>query len=166
MNESWSTMRQVPQNMLQERLETVKELFADEQETELYEVVKDKATGEHYLHYAYMHLAIAEGTRESFHQLLPLDSDDVLAVLFGEQGYAYPEFWRKPFLRNGPDGAYVWFDPTEGWEGAAEREERLAGEIVGMLGDWKRKGEHDAESVKRLLDQIERTFRENEKRDP
>lgn len=159
MNESWTSMRQVPQDSLQERLQTVKEIAKDDKDTELYEIVKDSATGEHYLHYAYMHLSVAEGTEESFHQLLPLDNDDVLAVMFGEQGYAYPDHWRRPFLRNGPNGTYVWFDPSDNLTGSSDENERLAGEIAGMLGEWKQHGRTDAESVKKLLERIDRTMK-------
>jgi hypothetical protein len=162
MNESWTTMRQVPQDMLQERLQTVKELAKDENETELYEIVKDSSTGEHYLHYAYIHLTVADGTEEAFHQLLPLESDDVLAVMFGEQSYAYPDHWARPFLRNGPNGTYVWFDPSENLEGAASDNEKLAGEIAGMVGEWKRQGQLDADSVKQLLERIDRTLKRDE----
>lgn len=165
MNESWTTLGQVPQQALQERLQTVKELAGGEQESELYEIVKDAATGDHYLHYAYLHLNVADGTEESFHQLLPLDSDDVLAVLFGEQPYAYPEHWQRPFLRNGPDGTYVWFDPTENWNGAADENERLAGEVADMIGEWKRLGQRDEESVRRLLEKIDRKLKPEQDQD-
>ncbi|PYI55865.1 hypothetical protein [Paenibacillus flagellatus] len=158
MNESWSAMKQVPQDTIQERLQSVKELSEDADGTELYEVVKDTATGEHYLHYAYLHLNVADGTKESFHHLLPLGSDDVLGVLFGEQPYAYPDHWTRPYLRNGPDGTYVWFDPSETIEGAAEENEKLAGDIASLLGEWKKRGRHDPDSVKELLERIDRTM--------
>lgn len=78
------------------RIVPVKELL--QTDLDLYEVSKDAETGEHYLHYAYMHRDFSNtGEPESFHYLLPIDSDDVLGMIFGEQGYAYPEFWRKAF---------------------------------------------------------------------
>lgn len=155
MSESWKEQKQISQDVLQNRLETIKELGGDAAETELYEIVKDSATGEHYLHYAYLHLAVADGTKESFHQLLPLDSDDVLGLMFGEQPYSYPDHWRSPFLRNGPDGTYVWFDPSETIEGAGEDQEQLAGDVAHILGSWKREGARDPESVKRMLEEID-----------
>ncbi|MEF3301604.1 hypothetical protein [Paenibacillus sp. GYB003] len=159
MSDSWTAMRKVPQSSLQERLETVKHLAGDDAQTELYEIVKDTRTGDHYLHYAYLHLTVADGSTESFHQLLPLESDDVLAILFGEQPYAYPDHWRRPFLRNGPDGTYVWFDPEENLHGADDEHERLAGEIAGMLGAWKQAGQYDSESAKALLERIEQAMK-------
>lgn len=162
MSDSWITMRQVPQQLLQERLQTVKELPAPGGDAELYEIVKDAETGDHYLHYAYMHLTVADGTEESFHQLLPLESDDVLGMMFGESGYTYPNHWSRPFLRNGPDGTYVWFDPATNLEGDTDEHERLAGEIAGMLGAWKQSDRRDPESVKELLDRIDRTMKRDE----
>lgn len=149
-------MRQVPQNQLQERLESVKDLSGDPEGTQLYRIVKDSATGEHYLHYAYMHLYVSDGTKEMFHQLMPLESDDVLAILFAEQPYEYPDHWRRPFLRNGPDGTYVWFDPSGVLEGADEENEKLAGDIAALLGEWKSRGASDPDSVKELLEKIDR----------
>lgn len=162
MSESWSSMRQVPQQMLQERLQTVKSLYEDERGAELYEIVKDTQTGEHYLHYAYMHVTVADGTEESFHQLLPLESDDVLGMMFGELGFTYPDHWQKPFLRNGPNETYVWFDPSSNLEGADDDKERLAGEIAGMLGRWKQEGRHDPESVKELFARIDQAIKREE----
>ncbi|GAA3404554.1 hypothetical protein ACFFNY_27070 [Paenibacillus hodogayensis] len=164
MSESWTSMSQVPQQQLQDRLQSVKTLAGDERAAELYEIVKDADTGDHYLHYAYMHLTVADGEEQTYHQLLPLDSDNVLGILFGGQPYAYPDHWRSPYLRNGPDGTYVWFDPSQSFEGAAEGQEKLAREVVGMLGEWKRRGTYDSESVKRLLEQIDRTMERDEER--
>lgn len=162
MNESWTSMRHVPGQQLQDRLQSIKELTANENGTELYEIVKDSVTGEHYLHYAYLHVTVADGTEQSYHQLLPLESDDVLGVMFGETEYAYPDHWRRPFLRNGPDDMYVWFDPTDNLDGASAENEQLAGEIAGMLSEWKQGERRDAASLKELLDQIERKMKQDE----
>jgi hypothetical protein len=156
MSESWKERKQIPQDELQDRLQTIKELGGGDEGTELYEIVKDTGTGEHYLHYAYLHLTVADGTKESFHQLLPLESDDVLGLMFGEQPHTYPDHWQRSFLRNGPDGTYVWFDPSETIEGAGADAEQLAGDAADILGAWKREGARDPESVKRILDEINR----------
>ncbi len=158
MTESWTTMRQVPQDMLQERIETIKPLRGDS--NELYEIVKDKETGDHYLHYAYKHLHVSDGSEENFHQLLPLDSDDVLGIMFSEQSYSYPDHWKNAFLRNGPDNAYVWFDPSDIREEADK--EAKAAEMVEMLRQFKASGQTDSESVQRLLDQIDLKLKDGE----
>ncbi|WP_127584488.1 hypothetical protein [Paenibacillus koleovorans] len=152
MAQSWKQEKHVSQDTLQERIEMIKALNGSE--NELYEIVKDRETGDHYLHYSYRHLHVGDGNEEFFHQLLPLDSDDVLAVMFGEQLYTYPEHWSKPFLRNGPDGTYVWFDPGE-LEPEAEQERR-AEEAFGMLKAFKSKGRSDEQSVRELLERIEK----------
>lgn len=163
MNGDWKSRRQIPQGELQEKLETVRELSKDENETEMYEIVKHAETGEHYLHYAYIHWNVSDGSKESFHQLLPLESDDVLGIVVGGQPYTYPEHWQRSFLRNGPDGTYIWFDPTGILESEADDHDRIAGELSGMLGAWKKEGLHDEESVRKLLEEIERKLgRESE----
>jgi hypothetical protein len=151
-------MRQVAQDMIQERIETIKPLSGDA--NELYEIVKDKDTGEHYLHYAYKHLHVSDGSEENFHQLLPLDSDDVLGIMFSNQGYSYPEHWKIAFLRNGPDQTYVWFDPSDIHE--EDDKERKAAEMVEMLRQFKAAGQTDLESVKKLLDQIDKKLNDGE----
>lgn len=159
MSESWKSLRQVPQDMLQERIETVKPLSDDS--NELYEIVKDRETGDHYLHYAYKHLHVSDGSEETFHQLLPLDSDDVLGLIFGEQAYKYPEQWTQAFLRNGPDGSYVWFDPSELQEEAVKQ--RKAEEMVDIMRTFKSTGQVDENSVKKMLEEIERKLSDGEK---
>jgi hypothetical protein len=159
MSESWKSLRQVPQDMLQERIETIKPLNDDS--NELYEIVKDRETGDHYLHYAYKHLHVSDGSEETFHQLLPLESDDVLGLIFGEQQYRYPEHWTKAFLRNGPDGSYVWFDPSELQEEAGKQ--RKAEDMVDIMRTFKSTGQVDEESVKKMLEEIERKLSDGEK---
>jgi hypothetical protein len=61
---------------------------------------------------------VAEGSEQSYHHLLPLSHDDVLGLMFNGEPYAYPDHWRKPFLRNGPEGYYIWFDPSDTIAGA------------------------------------------------
>lgn len=158
MTASWKDMRQVPQDALQVRIESVKTLQADE--NELYEIVKDRETGDHYLHYSYRHLHVADGTEETFHQLLPLDSDDVLSYVFGEQSYRYPDHWTRAFLRNGPDGSYVWFDPSELQEEADKQ--RKAEEMVDIMRAFKSSGQVDEASVKRMLEEIDRKLSEGD----
>ncbi|MFC0214671.1 hypothetical protein ACFFK0_19890 [Paenibacillus chartarius] len=142
----------VPAELLAERLEPVRELTKTE--LELYEIVKDRATGEHYLHYAYVHRNVADmSAEESFHHLLPLSSDSVLGLLFNDDPYAYPEYWRSPFLRNGPEGYYVWFDPGQPSEEAlAELEGQRIRE---KMEQFKRNGAFDEASVRKLLEELD-----------
>ncbi|SDC49499.1 hypothetical protein SAMN02799630_00181 [Paenibacillus sp. UNCCL117] len=152
---SWKEWKLVPSASMQERLETVRTLREDE--LELYEIAKDKLTGEHYLHYAYLHRNIGaigtNGQDEVFHQLLPLESDDVLGIMFSEQPYAYPEHWQKPFLRNGPEGDYVWFDPS--YTEAEGEYEALGQQILEELNRFKAEGDLSEAAVERLLRKLE-----------
>lgn len=150
---SFQDMQKVPTAMLQERLETVKDL--SETEWEMYEIAKDRETGEHYLHYSYLHRDIASGGQEEvFHQLMPLESDDVLGILFENQEYSYPAHWKSAFLRNGPEGEYVWFDPAymEDEEDSVE----LGKKLSDILHQFKTRGDLDAEAVRKLLDEADR----------
>jgi hypothetical protein len=158
LNESLRSTKRVLSEWLHERLEVVKPLADDG--LELYEVSKDKATGEHYLHYAYMHKQIAalgpeSNGIETFHQLMPLESDDVLALVLGEQDYTYPQCWRQAFLRNGPDGDYVWFDPgyTDKQEDSEEMERKLREQLL----QFKQSSALTAEGVSKLLQDLDRT---------
>lgn len=153
MPQSFHTMRLIPSDTLQSRVETVQELHTSD--LEFYEIVKDRETGEHYLHYAYLHIDLSGGgEREYYHQLLPLETDDVLAMVLGEQEYTYPDNWLRPYLRNGPDSQYVWFDP-EGMEDA-EGDERIASEFRQRLREFKKQGKYDEDSVRRMLDEMEK----------
>lgn len=141
------------------RIVPVKELL--QTELDLYEVSKDAETGEHYLHYAYMHRDFTStGEPESFHYLLPIDSDDVLGMIFGEQGYAYPEFWSKAFLRNGPEGFYIWFDPAH--EAEQSEDEAIAADLLNKLRAFKESGSADPDAVRKLLEELDQTRKKDE----
>ncbi|MDF2962732.1 MAG: hypothetical protein K0S39_4467 [Paenibacillus sp.] len=160
MEMSFKEFKRIPSEWLQQRLETVKAISGDAEGLELYEVAKDNLTGEHYLHYAYLHKQVAamgpESTgEETFHHLLPLDSDDVLGIIFSEQSYLYPDAWEKPFLRNGPEGDYVWFDPAY-TDDEAENEE-IGQNIKEQLLRFKQSGELSPEAVRKLLEELDRT---------
>jgi hypothetical protein len=145
---SFPQMRSVAAELLQNRLEQVKHLAGDE--LDLYEIVKDKPTGDHYIHYVYVHRDFAAGGQEeSFHQLLPVDSDEVLGILFSDEPYSYPHHWKKPFLRNGPDGSYVWFDP--GYVEGEKSGEEIGAELREMLLKFKSAGKLDEQAVSELL---------------
>jgi hypothetical protein len=142
----------VPSELLERRIAEVKPLVATE--TEQYSVVKDTETGEHYLHYRYIHRDVAAGGAESaYHHLMPIDSDDVLGILFGEQPYRYPEAWKVPFLRNGPEQEYIWFDPEPAF--GAEDGEREAARIREALLAFKQQGSFDAKDVEKLLRELD-----------
>ncbi|MCU6797959.1 hypothetical protein OB236_38125 [Paenibacillus sp. WQ 127069] len=160
MNEdqSMQDMKRIPAELLQERLEVVKQLSNDD--LELYEISKDKLTGEHYLHYAYLHKQVAAMGPESsgietFHQLMSLESDDVLAFIFGEQEFTYPAAWKRSFLRNGPEGDYVWFNPE--YTQDEENSEAIANELREQLLRFKQSKELTPEGVSRLLQDLDRT---------
>ncbi|KQL49077.1 hypothetical protein AN963_04685 [Brevibacillus choshinensis] len=106
-------------------LETIKELEHSEFET--YSIVKTKETGEHYLHYFLSHINLSEGgRRDDYDHFMPIDSDDVLGLLFGEQPYRFPDHWRNPYLRSGNDNRLIPFDPTENYD----LEEEAAAELA------------------------------------
>lgn len=141
------------------RIISVKELL--QTELDMYEVSKDVETGEHYLHYAYMHRDFTNtGEPESFHYLLPIDSDDVLGLIFGEQGYAYPEHWQKSFLRNGPEGFYIWFDPSH--EVQQTEDDAIAQDLLNKLRTFREKGNVDPEAVRKLLEELDETRNKKE----
>lgn len=134
------------------RIETVKEL--QQQDLEQYEIVKDRDTGEHYLHYSYLHRNLSgSGEPEIYHQLLPLHSDDVLGIIFGEQAYKYPEYWKHSFMRNGPDGSYVWFDPS--YEDEMLENEAIGRRLAERLEQFKQAGAFDEESVRKFLNELD-----------
>lgn len=153
--QSFKAMKLVQADAIQVRLERVRLLKEDA--LELYEIAKDRLTGEHYLHYAYVHRNLAAvgpgaGAEESFHYLMPLDSDDVLGILFSDEPYEYPAAWDRPYLRNGPEGAYVWFDP--GYVRDEEESEAAGQDIIRQLQAFKSAGDLSEEAVRRLLEGI------------
>lgn len=150
----FARMRLVPQDELTRRIETVKTLR--EQDGELYRLAKDAETGDHYLHYAVYHLNVAGGAEEHYHHLLPLAEDDVIAVALGAPWPTYPAEWRSAYLRNGPDGGFVWYDPDgaaideAAYEDAAEK---LREKLLAFRRNGGARGEDD---IQALLDDIER----------
>ncbi|KIL40179.1 hypothetical protein SD70_15265 [Gordoniibacillus kamchatkensis] len=153
MSESFQAMAKVPAEWLAERLETVRELKRDD--LELYEIAKDRDTGEHYLHYAYVHrdFTSGAGAEETFHQLMALSSDDVLGLLFENEPYSYPDHWHRAFLRNGPEGFFVWFDPVPA---AEEAEADAAGrELRDKLLRFKQSGVYDEQAVRKLFKELD-----------
>ncbi len=152
---SFTEMKQVTDEWLEQRIEEVKSLADPEKPHEHYRVVKDQETGEHYLHYAYVHIDVAgQGTEEWYHQLMPIDSDDVLGIIFGEQNYTYPEQWTRPFLRNGPDGVYIWFDPSAMHD--EDYYEKLGNEISDVLTQYKKNGKFDAKTIQQMMEDLDR----------
>ena len=165
MDQSFVDMKRVSSQLLQDRLETVKPLRQDE--LEMYEVAKDKLTGEHYLHYAYLHKQVAlmgqgpgSNGEEVFHQLMSLESDDVLGIIFGEQLYTYPQHWSKPFLRNGPEGDYVWFDPS--YTEQEDQSEVIGANLKEQLLRFKQADNLSEDAVKKLLEDLDRTLGKDE----
>ena len=105
-------------------IEVVKELGQTDFET--YSIVKEKDSSQHFLHYSFFHIKLAEGgIREDYDYFLPLDADDVLALILGEQPYQFPENWKKTYLRSGTDDRLYPFDPAPVDELEREKEEEL-----------------------------------------
>jgi hypothetical protein len=151
---SFANLRVVSDEMLAARLETVKSLA--EQENEAYELVKDAETGEHYLHYAVRHLNVAAGgAEEHYHHLMPLEQDDVIVLALGAEEYLYPAYWNRPYLRNGPAGGYVWYDPS-GAGDHPERYDALAAQIRERLEAFHREGRGGEEEIRRLMEEMGR----------
>jgi hypothetical protein len=155
--DSLQRLKQIAADLVQERMEFVKELETDNLTG--YSIMKDRVTGEHYLHYAYMHRSFnsREPAEESFHYLLPIESDDVLGMMFGEQGFTYPEHWQQAFLRNGPLGTYVWYDPSGEMEEAESV--AMAQQIQERLLRFKQESSGSPEDVGRLMEEFERLRR-------
>ncbi|HEY0828867.1 MAG TPA: hypothetical protein VGE40_12285 [Bacilli bacterium] len=154
MVESFKHAKLVPHYLLQERLEMVKELNAAP--TETYEIVKDKETGEHYLLYYYVHQLIADNDhKETYYHLMPLETDEVLAIIIENGEYSYPDYWTRPFLRNSSrDENYVWFDPAH--QAEFEENEVIADKLKKMLAAFKQSGSRDEEAVRKLLDELDK----------
>lgn len=152
---SFTQMQLVNEDELTRRIETVK-ILSEQDGDHLYRLVKDAETGEHYLHYAVFHLNLAGGGEEEhYHHLLPVPHDDVIALALGAQWPEYPSQWESAYLRNGPHGGFVWYDP-----GGASLDEAAYEEAAAMLKEqlleFRRSGMHGEEEIKRLFDTIER----------
>ena len=159
MADSFKDMKLVSGELLQDRMDTVKLLTEKKRET--YDIMKDILTGEHYLHYSYSHIDVAQGGEEEiYHQLLPLEYDDVLAVILGEQAYTYPDHWRQAFLRNGPADNYVWFDPGDL---TGDAKDATSGRIMAeKLRQLKQQGKVDEEAVRQLFDDLDDLFKDRD----
>ncbi len=146
MDQAYPTQKSV----FMARLETVKLLAHTEFDT--YAVVKDTATNQHFLHYTLVHINLSEGgRRDVYEHFMPLTSDDVLALLFGEQPYCYPEHWTREFLRSGNDDRLIPFDPSENLdlEQAARDELALLERLARYKAEWNKSP--DKEQLTRQL---------------
>ncbi len=135
------------------RLETIKEL--EQTDFETYRIVKDRETGQHYLQYSFLHINLSEGgRRDEYDHFLPLESDDVLGLMFGEQPYHFPDHWRSAYLRTGTDDRLMPFDPSENHdlEEAAEAERAMLEKLLQYKQEWT-----SAEDKERLTREL---FRE------
>jgi hypothetical protein len=149
-------LRFVKEEWLRQRLEEVKVLYRDE--NELYRLVKDSSTGEYFLHYAVRHLNLTAGAaEEEYHHLLPLEHDEVISFALGSPFYRYPDEWQAPYLRNGSEGGYVWYDPNGAAPDIAAYEEAAAALKEKLLA-FRREGSLGEEEIRRLLEETERLF--------
>nr|WP_204516797.1 hypothetical protein [Brevibacillus fulvus] len=126
---------------------------------ETYSIVKDKESGQHYLRYSFFHIQVsAGGTRFDYEQFLPLEADDVLGLVFGEQPYRFPDHWRSVYYRSGTDGRLMLFDPSENHdlEKAAAAERDMLEKLLEYKQRWQA-AEQREELTKQLfadLDEI------------
>ncbi|UFJ43034.1 hypothetical protein LOK74_11315 [Brevibacillus humidisoli] len=135
-------------------LEVVQSLKQTDFET--YQVVKERGTERHYLMYSFYHINLSEGgRRDDYRYFLPLASDDVLAIVLGEQPYEYPEHWKRLYYRTGTDDRILPFDPSENFD--REREQEAEREMLDALLRYKRewKQADDKEALtKKLFSQL------------
>lgn len=146
-------------------LEVVKTLKQTEFET--YKIVKQRGTDRHYLQYSFFHIALAEGGRREDHSyFLPLASDDVLAIVLGEQPYEYPEHWKQLYYRTEADQRILPFDPRANFVQDADEQE--ANEIVDALLRYKQAWANavDKEALtQQLFSQLAQIERRHSKRE-
>lgn len=139
-----------------QKLEVVREL--SRYDMERYAIVKEAETGQHYLHYSFIQLNLYEGgNREEYDFFLPLEADDVLGILLGDQPYHYPEHWTKVYWRSGRDDRLIRFDPT----GELDEQEGMA--LIQSLLRFKeayQTAEDKEEVTRKFFSELE----ENEKR--
>jgi hypothetical protein len=152
-------IRSIRKSEFRKDLDTVKELETTDFET--YSVVKDRQSGQHYLSYVFRHINLSEGgRRDEYEHYLPLSSDDVLGILFGDQPYRFPEHWRTPYLRSGNDDRLMPFDPSENHELAddAETEAMVLAKLRAYKEAWQQTD--DPESLTRkLIGEIDRLMK-------
>ncbi|MFJ9497109.1 hypothetical protein [Brevibacillus centrosporus] len=132
-------------------LEKIKEL--EQSEFETYSIVKNRETGDHYLHYFLSHLNLsAGGRRDDYDYFLPLDSDEVLGLMFGEQPYHFPDHWRNPYLRSGNDNRLIPFDPSENYdlEEDAAAELAMLAQLEQFKEQWMNAENMSAEEKEKL----------------
>jgi len=136
------------------KLDTVNKL--EENDFERYQIVKDLETGQHYLHYTLEILRLSEGGyKDQYDYFLPLQSDDVLGIVLGEQPYSFPDHWKETYLRSGLDNRLMWFDPKENFESFADAEEEQS--LIESLRRFKSEWEHAADKealTKKLFDEL------------
>lgn len=117
-------------------LETVKEL--EQTDFETYSIVKHRETNQHYLRYFLSHINLSEGgRRDDYDHFLPIETDDVLGFIFGEQPYRFPDNWRSPYLRSGNDNRLIPFDPSENYD--LEEDAKAELEMLAELEEFKQK---------------------------
>jgi hypothetical protein len=146
-----------------DKLDKIKELQATESES--YAIAKDRESGQHYLWYSLFHINLSEGRTDHFEHFLPLDSDDVLGFMFGEQPYHFPADWQKPYLRTGTDDRLMWFDPTENFnlEQAADEEHALLDRLLQYKQQWLESADKE-ELTRKLFHDLDE-LKEGEVRD-
>jgi len=152
MEQTLTRMKTIPAALLEDRLDVVREL--EQENGSGYEIMKDSLTGEHYLVYHYLHLRVSDGGTEQYFHFLPLEHDDVIAVMLGEQEYEYPRTWDKPYLRNsGERDEYVWFDPSGIFDVSEEEQRGTA--IREKLLSFKQEGKLSEEDIRKLLEELD-----------
>jgi hypothetical protein len=84
-----------------------------------------------------------------------LETDDVIAIVLGEQAYSYPDNWTQPFLRNSSDNdSYVWFDPA--YQTVYDENVEIGEKLKQKLLEFKQKGDLDEETIKKLFNDLDK----------
>jgi len=142
-----------------EQMETVKHI--DSTDFETYTIVKDKESGQHYLHYSFTHIHLSEGgKKDSYEYFLPLSSDDVLGIIFSEQPYTFPDHWLAPYYRSGSDDRMMWFDPRENHqlEDDAKTEQEILAKLQSFKQAWE-ESDNPEELTRKLLGEIDKMIK-------
>ncbi|HZG16555.1 MAG TPA: hypothetical protein VE710_16330 [Candidatus Bathyarchaeia archaeon] len=153
------TLSSLKKSEFLEQMETVKHIASTDFET--YTIVKDKESGQHYLHYSFTHINLSEGGRkDAYEHFLPLSSDDVLGIIFGEQPYTFPDHWLAPYYRSGSDDRMMWFDPRENHqlEDDAKTEQEILAKLQSFKQDWQDSDDPE-ELTRKLLGEIDQMMK-------
>lgn len=156
MPEAFEQMKKVSKATWEDRTETVQEL--ERSDTQRYALVKDTETGQHYLLYTMEYRNLQEGGEiETIDHIMPVNHDDVLAYVFQEEAYDFPDAWNKAYLRTGEGENLIWFDPAY-----LEEDEAIGQDIQDSIRKLNQQGDADPDTIRRFFKNIDNTFKNRE----